>query len=79
PLLPLLLLGGGIAVAFASSGNKKKEPQGTPRTYTLDANMPPALRDQVVAALSTERDPTKLEQFATGIEAHYPLSAGALR
>ncbi len=82
-LVPLILLGGAtVALAAASAKKKKLEPDvppGTPRTYTLDAGMPPTLRDQVLAALTTEKDPAKLEAFAAAIADAYPLSAAALR
>jgi hypothetical protein len=41
--------------------------------------MPAMLRDQVLAALQSETDPTRLEAFARGIERQYPLAASALR
>ena len=84
-LVPLILLGGAtIALAAASSKKKAAQPPPTSgagggKTYTLDANMPPALRDQVLAALATEQDPQKLEAFASAIEVQYPTAAAALR
>jgi hypothetical protein len=85
-LVPLILLGGATVALAAASAKKKKEqyepdapPGTTPRTYTLDVGMPPRLRDQVLAALATEKDPTKLEAFAAGIASSFPLSAAALR
>ena len=79
-LLPLILLGGAtIALAAASSKKNGQPPPGTVRTYTLDTSLPDTVRSQVLAALATEQDPTKLEAFATGIASLYPLSASALR
>ena len=80
-LVPLILLGGAtIALAAASSKKKAAQPPlGTGKTYTLDANMPAPLRDQVLAALATEQDPQKLEAFASAIELQYPGAAAALR
>lgn len=81
-LVPLILLGGAtIALAAASSKRKRvdDQPSGPTKTYTLDSNMPALLRDQVLAALQAETDPTKLEAFARGIERQYPLAASALR
>jgi hypothetical protein len=82
PLLPLLLLAGAAgAVALASSSKKSVEPSGGPpgRTYVLDKNMPPALRDQVLAALAQNRDAGALDAFAAALAPQYPLAAGALR
>src|SRR5215471_17231109 len=84
PLLVPLILLGGATIALAAASAKKKGAGGdvTPasgRTYTLDANMPPAVRDQVLAALMTEQDPARLEAFAAAIGASYPLAAAALR
>jgi hypothetical protein len=86
-LFPLLLLGGTTAVVAAATTKKKKKKKAPPpdlppaalKTYTLDAKMPPELRDQVLAGLSSETDPAKLEAFATAIAGGYPLSAAALR
>jgi LysM repeat protein len=79
-LLPLILLGGAtIALAAASSKKNAQPPPGTVRTYTLDTSLPDTVRSQVLAALATEQDPTKLEAFASGIASLYPLSASALR
>jgi len=85
-MVPLLFLIGGATVAAVASGKKKTkkkppppEPSGPPKTYSLDANMPAQLRDQVLAALAQETDPAQLEAFATAIAAQYPLSAAALR
>jgi hypothetical protein len=81
-LVPLILLGGAtIALAAASSKRKRvdDQPSGPTKTYTLDSNMPAMLRDQVLAALQSEADTTRLEAFARGIERQYPLAASALR
>jgi LysM repeat protein len=79
-LLPLILLGGATIALAASSKKKYDAPApGTVRTYTLDTNLPQTVRDQVLAALATEQDPTKLEAFASAIEPTFPLSAAALR
>jgi hypothetical protein len=81
-LVPLILLEGAtIALAAASSKRKRVDdlPAGPTKTYTLDAAMPPMLRDQVLAALQSETDPGRLEAFARGIERQYPLAASALR
>src|SRR5450432_1159157 len=79
-LVPLILLGGGtIALAAASSKKNYDVPTGTVRTYTLDTTLPDPVRNQVLAALATEQDPAKLEAFATAIDSVYPLSASALR
>ncbi len=79
-LLPLILLGGAtIALAAASKKKYDAPPPGTVRTYTLDTTLPQTVRDQVLAALATEQDPTKLEAFASAIAPTFPLSAAALR
>ena len=79
-LVPLILLGGAtIALAAASSKKNSAPAPGTVRTYTLDTNLPQSVRNQVLAALATEQDPTKLESFAAAIAPAYPLSAAALR
>jgi hypothetical protein len=77
--MPIILLLLGVATfavvaANASSGYKKPPPQ----TYTLDNNMPPDLRNQVLAALVSENDPAKLDAFAGALAAIYPLSASQL-
>lgn len=75
----LFLLGAATVGLIASQASKSK-PQGIGTTYTLDRNLPPAVRDQVLAALSTTRDPTTLLAFAGSLDAAgYPLSANALR
>jgi nucleoid-associated protein YgaU len=84
-IVPLILLGGAtIALAAASASKKRKSetPPAAPpggKTYTLDAGMPAAIRDQVLAALTMENDPAKLEAFAGAIASQFPLSASALR
>ncbi|HEX7667011.1 MAG TPA: hypothetical protein VF407_20920, partial [Polyangiaceae bacterium] len=79
-LVPLLLLGGAtVALAAASSKKQNAVPPGTVRTYTLDTTLPSTVRGQVLAALATEQDPTKLDAFASAIAPTYPLSAAALR
>lgn len=87
PLLVPLLFLGGATVALAAAGSKKKAtplppPQGGGgggRSYTLDANIPPPVRDQVLAALTGEQDPARLEAFAAVLQPSYPLAATALR
>jgi hypothetical protein len=82
-LVPLILVGGTlVALAAASAKKKRVEPDpggGGGRTYTLDPNMPPQMRDQVLAALTMEQDPARLEWFASAIWMSYPLAAAALR
>jgi hypothetical protein len=74
----LLFLLGAAAVALVAS-QAKASPKGGGRTYTLDANLPPQLRQQVLAALSTETNPQKLFVFAAQlVQQGYPLSAQAL-
>ena len=65
----------GLIAATSSSASAKPKEQ----TFTLDANMPDGLRNQVLAALTQENDPATLEQFAQSIEKQYPLSSHALR
>ncbi len=84
-IVPLILLGGAtIALAAASASKKRKAetpaaPPAGGKTYTLDAGMPGQVRDQVLAALTMENDPAKLEAFASVIGPSFPLSAAALR
>jgi hypothetical protein len=81
-LVPLILLGGATVALAAASAKKKRvpvPPDPGGRTYTLDPNMPPQMRDQVLAALSSEQDPARLEWFASAIWMSYPLAAAALR
>ena len=86
PLLVPLIMLGGATIALAAASAKKKRlappdpgPGPSGRTYTLDPNMPPQMRDQVLAALSSEQDPARLEWFASAIWMSYPLAAAALR
>jgi hypothetical protein len=78
----LFLLGAaavGLVAATASAKGKKSDGGGGGRTYTLDSNLPPQLRRQVLAALATEKDPTKLLTFAAQCATSgYPLAAAAL-
>src|SRR5580692_7807254 len=78
----LFLLGAaavGLIAASASGNEKGKSGGGGGRTYTLDKNLPPALRQQVLAALATEKNPAKLFAFAAACANQgYPLAATAL-
>ena len=78
----LFLLGAaavGLIAASASAGDKGKSGGGGGRTYTLDKNLPPALRQQVLAALATEKNPASLLAFAADCANQaYPLAATAL-
>ena len=77
----LFLLGAAAVglVAASASGKGKGSGGGGGRTYTLDRNLPPQLRQQVLAALATEKDPTRLLAFAAQCATQgYPLSAAAL-
>jgi nucleoid-associated protein YgaU len=74
PIL-LLLLGVATFAVVAANANYKKPP---PQTFTLDNNMPPDLRNQVLAALVSENDPAKLEAFAGALASIYPLSSSQL-
>jgi hypothetical protein len=80
----LFLLGAaavGLVAATSSAKGKKSGggAGGSGRTYTLDSNLPPQLRQQVLAALATERDPNKLLAFAVQCATGgYPLAATAL-
>jgi hypothetical protein len=85
-LVPLILLGGATVALAAASSKKKVTPLPAPpqnggggRSYTLDANIPPPVRDQVLAALTGENDPARLEGFAAVLQPSYPLAATALR
>jgi hypothetical protein len=74
----VLFLLGAAAVALVATQAKAK-PRGGGRTYTLDASLPPQLRQQVLAALATEKDPGKLLAFAAQCATSgYPLAAAAL-
>jgi hypothetical protein len=78
----LFLLGAaavGLIAASASASDKGKSGGGGGRTYTLDKNLPPALRQQVLAALATEKNPASLLAFAADCANQgYPLAATAL-
>src|SRR5580704_12646956 len=77
----LFLLGAAAVglVAASASAKGKGSGGGGGRTYTLDRNLPPQLRQQVLAALATEKDPGKLLAFAAQCANQgYPLSAAAL-
>jgi hypothetical protein len=75
----LFLLGAATVGLIASQASKPK-PRGNGTTYTLDKNLPVALRNQVLAALATNSDPTTLLAFAASLDAAgYPLSAAALQ
>ena len=82
PFVLFLLGAAGVAlVASQSSGKGAKKPKPKPKgqTYTLDRNLPPHLREQVLAALATGKDPPSLESFASVLAPSYPLAAAALR
>lgn len=78
----LFLLGAaavGLVAATASGKGKGKSDGGGGRTYTLDKNLPAALRQRVLAALATEKDPGRLLAFAADCANQgYPLAAAAL-
>ena len=77
----LFLLGAAAVglVAATASAKGKQSGGGGGRTYTLDSNLPPQLRQQVLAALATEKDPNKLLAFAAQCATSgYPLAATAL-
>jgi hypothetical protein len=78
----LFLLGAaavGLVAATASGKGKGKSDGGGGRTYTLDKNLPAALRQRVLAALATEKDPGRLLSFAADCANQgYPLAAAAL-
>jgi nucleoid-associated protein YgaU len=73
----LFLLSVATLVAVSSKSNAKGT-NGRNQTFTLDVNMPDALRNQVLAALVSGTDPATLDAFALAIQAQYPLSAGLL-
>ena len=74
----VLFLLGAAAVALVAT-QAKAQPKGEGRTYTLDSNLSPQLRAQVLGALQRERDPAKLSAFAAQLaQGGYPLSALAL-
>lgn len=79
----LFLLGaaavGLVAASASAKGKQGGDGRGEGRTYTLDSSLPAQLRQQVLAALATEKDPTRLVTFAAQCaDAGYPLSAAAL-
>jgi nucleoid-associated protein YgaU len=80
--MPFVLLMLGVVTLAVALGSKKSGDAPAPgkgRTYTLDASMPPALRDQVLAALASERNPAVLDTFGNALQFQYPLAAAALR
>src|SRR5579864_3168878 len=80
--MPFVLLMLGVVTLAVALGSRKTDDAPAPkrgRAYTLDASMPPALRDQVLAALASERNPAVLETFGNALQFQYPLAAGALR
>lgn len=79
PILPILLIGGGLVAAVAMSAKKSSSSPARTQTFTLDDNMPPQLRDNVLAALMDEQSPARLEEFAKAIESGYPIAARQLR
>jgi hypothetical protein len=77
----LFLLGAAAVglVAASASAKGKGSGGGGGRTYTLDRTLPAQLRQQVLAALATEKDPARLLAFAAQCANQgYPLSAAAL-
>ena len=77
--MPFLLFLLSVATLVAVSSKSKASPSaGRSQTFTLDANMPDSLRNQVLAALVSGSDPATLDAFATAIRSQYPLSAGLL-
>jgi nucleoid-associated protein YgaU len=78
--MPFLLFLLSVATLVAvSSKSKASQPRNErTQTFTLDANMPDALRNQVLAALVSGTDPATLDAFGTALQAQYPLSAGLL-
>ncbi|MEO6575000.1 MAG: hypothetical protein ABIP89_14240, partial [Polyangiaceae bacterium] len=74
PILLLLLGVATLAVVASNAGYKKPPPQ----SYTLDNSMPPDLRNQVLAALVGENDPSKLDAFASALAPLYPLASSQL-
>jgi hypothetical protein len=77
-MVPMVLFGAAaLGIVAMDSSSKKK--RGRRRTYTLDADLPVPIRDQVLAALASENDADKLESFATALAPAYPLTAAALR
>jgi nucleoid-associated protein YgaU len=76
--MPFLLFLLSVATLVAVSSKSKAAAGGHTQTFMLDANMPEALRNQVLAALVSGTDPNAIDAFATAIQAQYPLSAGLL-
>jgi hypothetical protein len=71
--MPFVLFLLSVATLVAvSSKSKAAAGRGRPQTFTLDANMPDDLRNQVLAALMSGTDPATLDAFATAIAAQYP-------
>jgi hypothetical protein len=69
------------AAGVAAAANKKKEgaPPGA-KQVELDDSLPPATAQQVIGALSHERDPAALETLAAQMDGQgYHLTAQALR
>ncbi len=76
--MPFLLFLLSVATLVAVSSKSKAAGGGHAQTFTLDANMPEPLRNQVLAALVSGTDPSAIDAFATAIQAQYPLAAGLL-
>ena len=57
PFVLFLLGAAAVGLVAASASAKGKGSGGGGRTYTLDRNLPAALRQQVLAALATEKNP----------------------
>ena len=86
--MPALFLVLGIAavIIIAAAGHHTpKHPlelrgQALPpgAVVELDRGMPPSVVDQVLAALGRETDPARLDDLATSLGTHYPLSASEL-
>ncbi len=74
----LFLLSVATLVAVSSKSKASQSQGGRTQTFTLDTNMPDALRNQVLAALVSGTDPAALDAFGTALQAQYPLSAGLL-
>jgi hypothetical protein len=81
PFVFILLGAVAVALVMTSKASASTTPATPPRGYTveLDASLPAALRDQVLTALMTERDPAKLEALALAVDKAFPLSARRLR
>src|SRR5580704_9615693 len=76
--MPFLLFLLSVATLVAVSSKSKAAGGGHVQTFTLDANMPESLRNQVLAALVSGTDPNAIDAFAIAIQAQYPLAAGLL-